>query len=325
MRTLVSPLRALPLARGLALASVLWMLVPSRPALAEEHTPHYFRPDLPQPWPSRAPERIVSLAPVVTEALFALGAGPRVVGVTRYCDRPAAAAALPKVGGYVDPQLEAILALRPDLVIAMPSQGQRALLEQLRRFGVPVLVVFAERVSEVDAALTAIAEAVDRAAAGAALRARLAQDLAAIAARAKGPGGGPRTVIAVSVDPLVLAGPHTFADEAIPLAGGRPAVPRNAPPWPGWSIEALIFLRPDVVVAAEGPGASARLQAQLAALGSRAPRVTHASGAILMRPGPYLAEDVATLADLLHPGAAQAAAETAAEPATAAGREAAAP
>src|SRR3990172_1277855 len=69
--------------------------------------------------------RIVSLTPAITETLFALGLGDRVVGVTRFCDYPPEVARLPKVGGYADPDVEAVLALTPDLVLVSPNVGNR--------------------------------------------------------------------------------------------------------------------------------------------------------------------------------------------------------
>lgn len=265
--------------------------------------PRFYRLDLPRPQPDGPAQRIVSLAPVVTETLFALGLGERVVGVTRYCDRPEAARALPKVGGYVDPQVERVLALKPDLVVAMPSFGQRAALDRLRERGVPVLVVFGDSLDEVKAMIRAVSDAAGEAGAGTALVRRMEQDLARVASSFPEGTHRPRAVLVFQVEPLVIAGPATFPDEALRLAGGRPAVPRNSPAWPVWSLEALLFLSPDALVAAEGPKAAQRLRAKLAAApgGKRPPRVVSSDHAILMRPGPHLAEDVAALAALLHP------------------------
>src|SRR5262245_8206091 len=84
--------------------------------------------------------RVVVLAPSATETIFALGAGDRVVGVCAQCDYPPAAAALPKVGGYLTPSVEVVLGARPDLVIAVPSPGNREAVRAIERAGVRVLV-----------------------------------------------------------------------------------------------------------------------------------------------------------------------------------------
>src|SRR5881398_571067 len=86
-----------------------------------------------------APARIVSLAPSITEVVYALGAGERLVGVCAQCDYPAAVASVPRVGGYLAPSVEVTLARRPDLVIAVPSPGNREAVRAVERAGVRVL------------------------------------------------------------------------------------------------------------------------------------------------------------------------------------------
>lgn len=260
--------------------------------------PHFFRPDLETPRPAQKPRRIISLAPVVTETLFALGAGTDVVGVTRYCDRPAEAQTRPKVGGFVDPQLEAILGLRPDLVIAMPSMGQRTVLEALRAHKIPVLVVFGDTVAEIRSMIEAIGEATFLSARARQALKTLEAALQKIRDQVPESASPMRAVVVVQVEPLVLAGPNTFADEVLRWVGASPAVPRNAPSWPTWSLEALLFLRPDVVIAAEGSESARRLKLMLA--GQPGPRVLSGPNAILMRPGPHLAHDVEVLYSLLY-------------------------
>src|SRR5215472_11557317 len=89
--------------------------------------------------PPGPPARVVSLAPSVTEILYALGAGDRLVGVCAQCDRPPAALGLPRVGGYLAPSVEAVLALRPALVIVVPSPGNREAVRAIERAGVRAL------------------------------------------------------------------------------------------------------------------------------------------------------------------------------------------
>lgn len=265
---------------------------------AKTRIAHFFRPDLPTPRPMKAPARIVSLAPVVTETLFTLDVGSNVVGVTRFCDRPAAAKTRAQVGGFVDPQLEAIVGLRPDLVIAMPSMGQRNVLEALRARGIPVLVVFGDTIQEIRNLIESIGEATFQS--KRALEKVTELDLSLQRIRESIPKDGPRlqAIVVVQVTPLVIAGPNTFADEVLRWVGASPAVPRNAPSWPTWSLEALLFLRPDIVIAAEGEESARRLRLMLA--GQQGPRVVAAERTILMRPGPHLAEDVETLSTILY-------------------------
>ncbi len=241
-----------------------------------------------------SPKRVVSLSPAVTETLFALGVGDRVVGVTRFCDRPKEATALPSVGGYIDASLEAILALRPDLVIAQPSFGQRALLDRLRERGVVVYVVFADSLAEADELVTALGEVFGRATAARALLAHQRTLLdAPVVPRPQ------RVVVVVGTDPLVVAGAGSFADEGVRRSGVVSAVIAGDPPWPLWSVETFASRRVDVVIAAEGPHQIARLERLLAPLGRLRPRVVAAAGPILMRPGPSFAADVVTLRRVL--------------------------
>src|SRR6185369_7474992 len=105
-----------------------------------------------------APHRIVSVAPSITEILFALGGGDQIVGVTNYCNYPEAAKAKPKVGGYTTPSLEAILALRPDRVIMMknrPDIGQK-----LRQTGIDVLELQPENLAGIYESIQRISEKV---------------------------------------------------------------------------------------------------------------------------------------------------------------------
>jgi iron complex transport system substrate-binding protein len=103
------------------------------------------------------------------------------------------------------------------------------------------------------------------------------------------------------VEPLVVAGPGTFPDEALVIAGAVPAAPREGPAWPTWSLESLLTVAPEVLVAAEGPDAGRRLRALLTRLGPAGERirVVAPERPILMRPGPSLHEDVAALARLI--------------------------
>ena len=95
----------------------------------------------PGPGSSGPPARVVSLAPSITEIVYALGAGGRLVGVCAQCDQPPEVAGVPRVGGYLTPSVEAVLATQPDLVIAVPSPGNREAVRAVERTGVQVLVV----------------------------------------------------------------------------------------------------------------------------------------------------------------------------------------
>ena len=272
----------------------------SAAAVDVERVPHWYKPDPPITAVEGAdtkPQRIVSLAPVITETLFLLGEGDHVVGVTRFCDRPAAATALPQVGGYSDASLEKILALKPDLVIAMPNLGQRQLLDRLRERHVRVYVAFTDSLDETDAMMRGLGALFRKPAVVDALLAARAATFAPIAAHKV--AKGKRVVVVVGHDPLVVAGKGSFADSALALVGADSALLPTDPQWPQWSLEALLSRKVDVVVAAEGEDGAKQLRAQLQALGPRAPKVVSAKDPILMRPGPSFVDDVTALEKLL--------------------------
>jgi len=267
--------------------------VPTAPASEGARRAHFHGEQRP---PAAGPRRIVSLSPAVTETLFVVGAGASVVGVTRYCDRPAEARTRTVIGGYTDASLESIVALAPDLVIAQPSFQQRSLLDRLRDRGVPVLVVFADTIDESADMMGTVGDVVQHPREAHALVERQARALAAVS----GPRAPIRVVVVVGTDPLVVAGHDSFADRAVVAAGVESAINARDPSWPQWSLETMAARHVDVVVAAEGEAAVARLTRLLQPLGARRPRVISAPTSILMRPGPAFTDDLGTLRALLH-------------------------
>src|SRR5262249_5130673 len=171
--------------------------------------------------------RIVSLAPNITEILFALGLGDRVVGVTEFCNYPPEALRLPKVGGFVNPNAEVILALHPDLVVATPNVGNKTFVERLIAVGARVVVVQARNVAEIDPAITAIASAAGVEEAGRGLVARIHRDLERATARVASLPPK-KTLFCIQVEPLVVAGPGSYPGDLIELAGGENIVPASA-------------------------------------------------------------------------------------------------
>ncbi|MCC7073551.1 MAG: ABC transporter substrate-binding protein [Deltaproteobacteria bacterium] len=253
------------------------------------------------PAPS-APRRIVSLAPVVTETLFLLGQGERVVGVTRFCDTPSAAQALPKVGGYVDVSLEQILTLSPDLVMAMPSLGQREILERMRDAGVPVLVLFGDTLAEVRELVGAVGAATGASARATAVTTEIDNALGRFAAARPGAHSG-RVLAVVGVRPIVVAGPGSFIGELFAQGAVTNAVAAGAPQWPTWSLERLSRRHVDTIVVAAGQETKVELERMLADAfpAAERPRLVVAAGPILMRPGPAIGRDLDALAALLRP------------------------
>lgn len=248
-----------------------------------------------------APRRIVSLAPSATELLFALGQGGRAVGVTRYDDDPPEVKRLPKVGGFLDPNVEAVIALRPELVLAAPNRDVLPRLRRLVELGVPVLVLPGNALQDLWWATRALAprlgpEAERR---GAELLERLERELTLVRDRPR-KGPRPRIAFVYGQAPLVLAGPGSLAHQLLELAGAANVVQIDRA-YPLYSMERLVLDGPDLIVDASsehGQGAGFwERHTNLDAVRQR--RVVSLSGTSLMRVGPRMAEALRNLAAVL--------------------------
>ena len=204
--------------------------------------------------------RIVSLAPNITETLYALGLGEEVAGVTRFCTWPPEAAEKPEIGGYFDPNIEAIVSLEPDLVIVLPAHERlRLFLDEL---GIEHLTVPNETISEIIGTVRTIGERCGVEERGE----QLADSLEAICVSACPAGDdGERPGVLIVVDrqygvvpaEVYAAGKGTWYDELLRAAGGRNVVTTASPAYPLLSPESLVHLKPDVIIEIV-PGAKER-------------------------------------------------------------------
>jgi iron complex transport system substrate-binding protein len=255
-----------------------------------------------------APRRIVSLTPALTEVLFALGIGDRVVGVTEYCTYPPEAATRPKIGGYVNPSVEAVLALKPDLVVVSPGPGNRDAALAIERAGVRVSVVPAETLDDSYAAIDAIARACAVESAGRDLVGRLHGKIDAVAARVASLRKVPALFV-VQVDPIIAAGRGTLPSQLLELAGGINVV--DAPRYPRLGIESVAAAKPELILQSRMDTAGSDGRAEAAAWkrwpwipAVAAGRVVVLPDDLALRPGPRIADAVEELAGIVHPEAA---------------------
>jgi len=179
---------------------------------------------------TQAPQRIVSLAPSVTEMLFALGFGARVVGVTTYCDYPAEAKKLPKIGSFVNPSLEAVAAQRPDLVIGVNDANQSLKAREIAQLGLNISLVSLNNVNEIFSAIKSVARWLGNAESGEQLVRKIAQQFEAVKKRVES-APRRRTLLVVGLRPLVAAGGGSYIDELISAAGGDNIAGNAAQPW----------------------------------------------------------------------------------------------
>ena len=261
------------------------------------------------PPPPKTPQRIVSLAPNMTEILFAIGAGPRVVGVTRFCDFPEAAKAIPKVGGFLDISVEAVAAQRPDLVVGVPNATNRSAIESLAQLKIPVLLFEAHRLGEVYTLIGELGAAADRRAEATRLamsmRMRVAETRANVQFARKVP-----VLFAYGRDPLIVAGPGSFAGELVDLAGGINVVKEEGPRYRTYNIERVLTLAPEVLIdSSMAPSGEKSNDAALYERWSRFPslpavknkRLHWVDPQLFARPGPRLVEALEKLSAIFHP------------------------
>jgi len=257
------------------------------------------------PPPPGPAARGVSLAPPITEIVYALGAEDRLVGVCAQCDYPEAASRLPRVGGYLVPSVEAVLAAQPDLVIAVPSPGNREAVGAVERAGVRVLVVHDRVLADLWGAIRAVAAALDRSAMGDRLVTDVQQRLEAVRTRVA--SLPPRRVlVVVGRSPLVVAGGGTLQDELVTLAGGTNVGAGAGTVWPTIALEVVVAAAPEVIIdVAMGTEQGGRgLFADLATVPAvRDGRIITVDANLLLRSGPRVPEAAAALAAAIHPEA----------------------
>lgn len=197
------------------------------------------------------PHRIICLVPSITDDVFSLSAGDEVVAISDYVQFPAEARSKPSVGSISSPSLEAILALRPDLVLGMPHLNDQAVLEQLRHLNIPVYLVDPHGVAGILHSITSLGQATDREAQASAVVARLTQRIDAVRASVKN-----KPVIEVfmpvSYDPVITIGQGAFITEIIALAGGRSITDDLRQEWPSISMEAVVARSPHALLMLRG-------------------------------------------------------------------------
>jgi len=246
--------------------------------------------------------RIVSLIPSLTEDLFAIGAGSRVVGVSQYTDRPAEAARLPRVGSFSALDSEAIARLHPDLVVGIPAQA--ALVADIRRIGLRVELLRDDSFDDLFATLARLGDVTAHERAASALARALRARTAALV-RTVPPGPRPRTFVVLGTAPIFTVGDGSYIAHLIALAGGRNAS-GIVTPYARYSAEALLANQPDAIVADRTSAIGAVLDRPPwnALRAVRAGRVYVLDDAgILERPGPRYNDGLAWLIARLHRGA----------------------
>lgn len=245
------------------------------------------------------PQRIVTLLPSLTESVWALGGGPRLVGVDRFSNWPADLAALPRLGGLDDAQIESIVALKPDVVLASTSARS---IDRLEALGFKVLRLKSETHADVRRTLVLLATLLGTPAEGERVWQRIQRDIAAAAARVPSAQRGQRVYFEIGGGPYA-AGRSSFIGETLSLLGMDNIVPADMGPFPKLNPEFVVRALPQVVMGVQREQAAMAARpgwqsipaiAQNQRCGFETPRYE-----MLIRPGPRMGEAAGVLADCL--------------------------
>jgi iron complex transport system substrate-binding protein len=251
--------------------------------------------------------RIVSLAPSATEMLFLLGVGDRLIGATDYCDYPPEAKRIERVGGFGSPNIEKLLSLSPDLVVATEFERDEVA-RALRARGIGVLELRIRNIEELFSALRDLGEAVGRKEQAYEAIARMQADLEAVAAqnRHKPPEQRPRVFVEILDDPLMSVGGSSFLDDVVSRAGGMNLAHDFPEDYPRISAEKVIEWNPDVILLAHAVldgNPATRLAGRIGWAELAAVRngriISDIPADLILRPGPRLVEGVKALAQQL--------------------------
>ena len=201
---------------------------------------------------NKSPQRIITLAPSITETAFAIGLGDKIVAVTDYCDYPAATQYLPKVGGFINPNLEAIVGLQPDLVILLVEHQK--IVAQLHQLNIPTFVVDNNTLAGIQRSIQQIAERTNHQAQAELLIARIQKKIKRIENKTNRLAK-PKVMLAMGhsigdnqMSSVYIAGKNDFYDDLITLAGGQNVYQDERLKVPTLSAEGILKLNPDIIL-----------------------------------------------------------------------------
>jgi iron complex transport system substrate-binding protein len=256
---------------------------------------------------AKAPTRVVSLAPSITEMLFALGLDEQIVGVTEFCDFPAAASVKPKIG-YANPNLESLLALRPDMVVA-PREFHRAnVLAKLDELKIPVFLLEASSLENIFSHIHQLGRIFDRSTTAHAMTQAMRQRMAEISSRAE---HLPRTRVlyVINSQPLITVGPGSYIHQMIGLVGGINIASGASAAYPRLTMETVLKENPEILIFPRGSVETVPRSEQLewrrwtTLTAVQQNRLREVSADALNRPGPRVMEGLEELAKVIHPEA----------------------
>jgi len=252
------------------------------------------------------PRRIVSLDPSVTEILFALELNNEIIGVTSYCDYPEQAKLKPRVGGYLDPNVEQIALLQPDLVVTTLKTETPKLIQQLENFGIQVFVLDPRKIEDIFDNIFSVAVLIHREEKANHLIATLRERLDEIEKKVEGTHR-PRVFLEMGADPLISVGPGSFAHDLIEIAGGRNVLGQSISKYRRCTLEEILLADPEVIIICSMVPNDLCLRQRrwwnrwknISAV--RNNRIYIVEANLVTRPGPRMVEGLEEIAKAVHP------------------------
>jgi iron complex transport system substrate-binding protein len=247
------------------------------------------------------PQRIISLAPSNTEILFALGLGDRVVGVTNYCDYPPEAQEKEKVGDYYGPDIEKIIALQPDLILAT-NFNRFDVIPALEQQGYAVFAVATQTLDDVLESIKKIGEITGKEAEASELVNGMKSKIEEIQEQTKDLEQKPGVFYMTWQDPMWTVGRNTWIDDLINIAGGVNVFSQNFEGGAMIQLEWLILVNPEIIITSELSYDWAINATELATTNaSQTGRIYTLDDNLIQRPGPRLIEALEWFAHFIHP------------------------
>jgi len=252
------------------------------------------------------PQKIIALAPSITEVIFDLGEEHRLRGVTQYSDYPAQASALPRVGSYVRLDLEKIIALEPDLCLAIKDGNPKHIIDKIVALGIPVYVIDPRSLEHTMETITMIGSLLNAEKAALKLVAEMRGRIARVETLVKKTSHRPRVFFQIDAEPLISAGNNTFIHEMINLAGGMNTA-EGKDPYPRYSWEDILIMQPEIVLISSMAGGMSPEQlvlawkkwGQLAAVVNE--KIFVVDAGLFDRPTPRLVDGLEVIAEIIHP------------------------
>ena len=255
----------------------------------------------------KTPKRLVSLAPSITEIVYALGCEDRLMAATTYSDHPPAAKKLPRVGSYIRLDLEKIVAMKPDLCIAVKDGNPKETVMRIESFGIPVFAVNPNGIKTVIEAVEKLGLVLNAEKRAAQVAGDMKQRMDLIKSFTDTVDHRPGVFFQIGISPIVSTGSGTFLHELIELAGGR-NLAKGPKSYPRFSTEQVISLKPEIIIITSMARAEIfynvkkdwETWTQLPAVKNK--RVYIVESDILDRPTPRLTDGLEMLTGIIHPG-----------------------